>query len=137
MYLLLFLFGLMSQYLTEQFLQGNVPLIFLLNEETLFMYWRRSAIKEVNNWALNFIYYYSLLTIKEFSFLEKSYIIWSPNIICCVKSTHICISRLHFQTPFKRLIAEGRRLRSLTDKKMFAKIPLKNSNELCNVLLLK
>ena len=37
----------------EQFLQGNVTLRHLLNEETLFMSWRRSAIKEVNDWALS------------------------------------------------------------------------------------
>ena len=36
----------------EQFPQGNVPLRHLLNEETLFMSWRRSVIKEVNDFAL-------------------------------------------------------------------------------------
>ena len=36
----------------EQFLQGNVTLRHLLNEKTLFMASRRSAIKEVNDdWA--------------------------------------------------------------------------------------
>ena len=39
-----YLLGLLS----EQFLQGNVPLRHLLNGETLFMSWWRSAIKEVN-----------------------------------------------------------------------------------------
>ena len=37
----------------EQFLQGNDPLSRLLNEDTLFMSWRRSAIKQVNDWALS------------------------------------------------------------------------------------
>ena len=37
----------------EQFLQGNIPLRHLLNAETLFMSWRRSAIKDVNDWAKN------------------------------------------------------------------------------------
>ena len=32
--------------------QGNVPLRHLLYKETLFMSWQRSAIKEVNDWAL-------------------------------------------------------------------------------------
>ena len=41
----------------EQFLQGNVPLRHLLNEETLFMSWRGSAIKEVNDWNLNVLMY--------------------------------------------------------------------------------
>ena len=36
--------------LTEQFLQGNVPLRHLLNEEMLFMSCRRSVIKEVGKW---------------------------------------------------------------------------------------
>ena len=34
----------------EQFLQGNAPLWHLLNEETLFISWRRSDIKDVNDW---------------------------------------------------------------------------------------
>ena len=38
--------------LTGQFLQGNVSLMHLTNEETQFMSWRRSAIKEVNDWSL-------------------------------------------------------------------------------------
>ena len=33
----------------EQFLQGNVPLRHLLNEETLFISWRISAFNEVND----------------------------------------------------------------------------------------
>ena len=37
----------------DQLLQGNVPLRHLLYEETLFTSWRRSAIKEVNDWDLN------------------------------------------------------------------------------------
>ena len=37
----------------EQFLQGNVPLRHLLNEETSFMSWQRSAIKELNDLVLN------------------------------------------------------------------------------------
>ena len=41
--------------LTEQFFQGNVPLRRLPNDKTLFMSWRRSAIKEVNDWAQNII----------------------------------------------------------------------------------
>ena len=35
----------------ELFIQGNVPLRHPLNEETLLMSGRRSAIKEVNDWA--------------------------------------------------------------------------------------
>ena len=35
----------------EHFLQGNVPLRHLLNEETLFMSRLKFAIKEVNDWA--------------------------------------------------------------------------------------
>ena len=38
--------------LTEQFLQGNVPLRHLLNAETLFMSWQRITIQEENDWAL-------------------------------------------------------------------------------------
>ena len=42
--------------LTEQFLQGSVPLkhllgLRLLNEEILFMSSQRSSIKEVNDWG--------------------------------------------------------------------------------------
>ena len=37
----------------EQFIQENVPLRHLLNEETLLMSWQRSAIKEVNYSVLN------------------------------------------------------------------------------------
>ena len=39
--------------LIQQLLQGNIPLRHLLNEETLFIFWWRSAIKKVNlsnNW---------------------------------------------------------------------------------------
>ena len=39
--------GYCSNVLTEKFLQGNVPLRHMLNEETLFMSWERYAIKEV------------------------------------------------------------------------------------------
>ena len=35
----------------EQFLQDKIPLRHLLYEETLFLSWRRSAIKEVNDWV--------------------------------------------------------------------------------------
>ena len=41
-----------TNVLTEQFLQGNVPLRHLLKEETLFMSSWRSATKEVNDWSL-------------------------------------------------------------------------------------
>ena len=37
----------------EHFLQGNVPLRHLLNAKPLFMFWRRSAFNEVNDWALS------------------------------------------------------------------------------------
>ena len=46
----------------EQFLQGNVPLRHLLNEETLYMYWQRSAIIEVNDWALKNLALYQVST---------------------------------------------------------------------------
>ena len=50
----------------EQLFQGNVPLMHLLTEETLFIFSQRSVIKEVNDWALslhffcaeNFLFYY-------------------------------------------------------------------------------
>ena len=38
--------------LTEQFLQGNVPLMLQLHKETLFIPCQRSAIKEVNHYSL-------------------------------------------------------------------------------------
>ena len=47
------LLGLCTNVLAEQFIQGNVSLGHLLNEETLFISRRRSIIKEVNDWALN------------------------------------------------------------------------------------
>ena len=52
--------------LMEQLLHGNVPLRHLLNEDTLFMSWWRSAIKEVNDKALklqfyNFSYFYATI----------------------------------------------------------------------------
>ena len=34
----------------KQFLEGNIPLKYRLNEETLFMSCQRFAIKEVNVW---------------------------------------------------------------------------------------
>ena len=43
--------GWCTNVLTEQFIQRNVPSRHLLNEETLFMSWWRSAIKEVNDWG--------------------------------------------------------------------------------------
>ena len=42
--------------LTEQFLQGNIPLRQLLNEVSLLMSSLRSAIKEVNDWFLEILY---------------------------------------------------------------------------------
>ena len=54
LYFLLFSIGLMYQVLTEQFLQRNVPLGHLLNEDILFimfMSWQWSVIKEVNDLA--------------------------------------------------------------------------------------
>ena len=41
----------------EQFLQGNVPLRHLLNEDTLFISWQRSAFNDVNDWTLGFTMY--------------------------------------------------------------------------------
>ena len=49
---LLFWVNFFTQSLTEHFLQGNVPLMHLLNEKPLFISWRRSAFNEVNDWAL-------------------------------------------------------------------------------------
>ena len=49
--------------LTEQFLQENVPLRHLLNEETLLMCLQRSAIKEVNDWTLN-VFQSSIINFK-------------------------------------------------------------------------
>ena len=43
----------LTKALMEHFLQGNVPLRHLLNAKPLFMFWWRSAIKEVNDWALS------------------------------------------------------------------------------------
>ena len=55
---------LCSTLVTEQFLQENVPLRDLLNEEIVFMSRQKSAIKEVNDWALNFL---------SFKFQTKNY----------------------------------------------------------------
>ena len=39
-------------FLTEKFLDGNVPLGYLLNEEFWFMSWQGSHNKGVNDWVL-------------------------------------------------------------------------------------
>ena len=56
----------------KQFLPGNIPLRHLLIKETLFMSWWRSAMKEVNDWAM-----YSFLSLKIinnfFGWLISSY----------------------------------------------------------------
>ena len=39
--------------LMVQFLQGNIPLRSLISEETLFISWQSSVIKEVNDLALD------------------------------------------------------------------------------------
>ena len=64
LYLLLFSFGLMYECHNGAIpLIGNISLRHLLNEETLFMSWRRSAIKVVNDWALR------VLRIESYAFL--------------------------------------------------------------------
>ena len=40
-----------TKALTEQFLQGIIPLSHQLNAKPPFMSWRRSAFNEVNDWA--------------------------------------------------------------------------------------
>ena len=50
----------------EQFLQRNVPLRRLLNEEILFVSWRRSSIKELNDWALRcMLFHYALHNVRK------------------------------------------------------------------------
>ena len=46
----------LTKALTEHFLQGNVPLRHLLNAKLPFMSWWRSALNEVNDWALDISY---------------------------------------------------------------------------------
>ena len=56
------LLGKLTKTLTEHFLHENVSLRHLLNKETLFLSWRRSAIKEVNDWShsdMNLKLYYN------------------------------------------------------------------------------
>ena len=45
--------GKCNDVLTEQFLQGNVPLSCLVNAKPPFMSWQISAFNEVNEWAPN------------------------------------------------------------------------------------
>ena len=59
--------GECANVLMEQFLQGNVPLRHLLNEESIMSSWLKSAIKEINNWALNLNYYQTSKILTHFN----------------------------------------------------------------------
>ena len=53
-----YIYSLLSKFtkaLTEQVLQGNVPLKQILNEKPSFMSWWRSAFNEVNDYAHDLI----------------------------------------------------------------------------------
>ena len=60
---------------SEQFLHENVPLKHLLNEETLFMSWQRSAIKEVNDWALSLRQTKEWMFFRPFIFFKTKYLL--------------------------------------------------------------
>ena len=101
LYLLLFSFELMYQCLNA-FLLGNIPLGYMLYEESIFMFWQRSAIKEVNdcipNCSVSCLLLFIIVRIScSCSFISILDLAWNVNfkfssrnfwhsceVICCV-----------------------------------------------------
>ena len=66
------------QALMEHFLQGNIPLRYLLNAKSPFMSWQRSAFNEVNDWAQ--CYWIWKVSIDDVALNFKKYYTFSKSI---------------------------------------------------------
>ena len=88
-------------FLMEQFLHGNIPLMRILNEESQFMFWWRSAIKEVNNWFLNSIFFRSIT--KSIFLLKTSILENDESLHPAAITATACCTWAFFKSPFQKI----------------------------------